>query len=121
MILKDFKDFFPGASEAHIRELKEKNILVAFPKEMVTSETGYRPWGQPNVFIINCGKENLIIAGQKCFFEQDNLISIKISLENLNDVHIENIIYKIKHTSENLMLEWQPSPYGRHVMIFQMQ
>ena len=119
--IKDFKDFFPGASEAHIRELKEKNILVAFPKEMVTSETGYRPWGQSNVFIINCGKENLIIAGQKCFFKQDNLISIKISLENLNDVHIENIIYKIKHTSENLMLEWQPSPYGRHVMIFQMQ
>ncbi len=119
--IKDFRDFFPEASEDRIRELKEKNILVAFPKEMVTSETGYRPWGQPKVFIINHEKENLIVVGEEFGLREKDFVLIAIPLENLNDVHIGNIIYETKHTSGNLMLEWQPSQYGRHVMIFQMQ
>ena len=54
--------------------------------------------------------------------KRDNLVLIEISKENLNKIKTDNkdFIYETKHTNEDLMFEVQPSPYGRHLTIFQM-
>jgi len=121
--IKDFKEYFPNASENRIRELNETHILVAFPEEMVIRETGQHDWRQPQIFIISCGNENLIIAGKECMAKINNLVLIEIPKNNLNKVDSDNgsFVYETKHTNEDLMLEVQPSPYGRHLTVFQMQ